>query len=86
MDAASGGEAPPELVMAWSCERWHALPDAGGMLDQDWRLIERMGATKNVNDFLHHLHSLKGKQIHTLTAGQARMWKYLIDEGYLNGE
>lgn len=31
------GVPPDALMMAWTCERYHALPVAGGILDQpDW--------------------------------------------------
>ena len=39
---------PPELELGLSCERWGALPSAGGLLDQDIGLMMRMSAVVNV--------------------------------------
>lgn len=33
---------PPELALAWQCERTGALPRAGGVLDQEPGLLLRM--------------------------------------------
>ena len=41
------GEPPPEIKMAQLCERWHALPEAGGLLDQPAGLIEKMSIAMN---------------------------------------
>ena len=40
--AAEGAPPPPELRLAWDCDRWHTLPQAGGVLDQPAGLLERM--------------------------------------------
>ena len=37
-----------ELRMAWQCERWHALPEQGGLLDQPAGMMQRMAAMLNV--------------------------------------
>ena len=37
-----------ELRMAWQCERWHALPEQGGLLDQPAGMLQRMAAMLNV--------------------------------------
>ena len=84
-DAVDGGKPPPELVLAWNCERWNALPETGGMLDQDWRLIVRMNTTQNVYNTMSHLRNLKGDQIHSLTSGERKILTYLRDEGLLYG-
>jgi hypothetical protein len=42
------GESPPELKLAQLCERWRALPEAGGLLDQPAGLIEKMSIAVNV--------------------------------------
>ena len=46
--ARDGAEAPMELRMAWQCERWHALPEQGGLLDQPAGMLQRMAAMLNV--------------------------------------
>jgi len=48
-DCAEGrGEPPPALTLAWRCDRWHALPEAGGMRQQPYRLMQDMSAAANV--------------------------------------
>lgn len=48
-DWAEGeGEPPPELGLAFQCERWGALPVAGGILDQPLALFSRMDAALSV--------------------------------------
>lgn len=40
VDAAKrkkGASPPPRLVFAWQCEKYRALPRAGGIGDQDYR-------------------------------------------------
>ena len=37
-----------ELQLAWDCERYHQLPQAGGVLDQPAGLLARMRAVANV--------------------------------------
>jgi hypothetical protein len=48
---------PPELALAWQCQRWNALPEAGGLLDQPAGLVQRMTGVDNVfriwRDFIH---------------------------------
>jgi hypothetical protein len=38
---------PPELVMAWRCGRFRALPLGGGVLDQPAGLLDKMDAALN---------------------------------------
>ena len=48
-DAAEGvGGMPAELELGLQCERWNALPEPGGLLDQPLGLLQRMGAAVNV--------------------------------------
>jgi len=47
--AAEGvGGMPAELELGLQCERWNALPEPGGLLDQPLGLLQRMGAAVNV--------------------------------------
>lgn len=36
------GPQPPELKLKWRCDRYRALPDAGGVRDQEAGLLERL--------------------------------------------
>lgn len=82
-DAADGGPPPVELSIAWNCNRWNCLPEAGGLLDQDWSLITRMNAAQNVYNVVSKLRNMKGAQIHALTDGDRRILRYLKDIGVL---
>ena len=85
-EAAEFGEAPPpELEIAWQCERWHTLPDAGGYLDQDATLMHRMTIAANVYHVVIHLRSLVGDQIHSLSDPERRIIKVLLEEHIING-
>lgn len=46
--ARDKGAAPIALRLAWQCERWGALPEAGGLLDQPAGLLDKMAAVSNV--------------------------------------
>jgi hypothetical protein len=41
-------EPPRELLLLWSCDRFHVLPRAGGLLDQPFGLMQRMRVCENV--------------------------------------
>jgi hypothetical protein len=52
-DAADGiGTMPAELQLGLICERWNALPEVGGILDQPVGLLEKMSAAVNVYNAL----------------------------------
>ena len=65
---------PRELILALHCERYHALPKSGGVLDQPAGLISKMGTLKNVFDSHQLLHSAKG-------AAKAKFWTDYPDAG-----
>lgn len=44
MSAEGKAEPPPELVLAWRCDRFRALPESGGVLEQRAGLLEKMDA------------------------------------------
>lgn len=76
---------PPELSLAWKCERWHALPETGAVVDQDARLMFRMSALSNIYNTLTRYRNLQGEQIHTLTEQDRKLMRLLIDNGLFNG-
>lgn len=65
VDAARGrGAPPPELDYAWQCQRWHALPEAGGLRDQPARLMRDMPVALNVYNAMRSFYTaLKGPDI-----------------------
>jgi hypothetical protein len=38
------GEPPPALALAWRCQKWNTLPEAGGLFDQPLRVMRAMEA------------------------------------------
>ena len=79
--ACAYGEAQPphELALAWQCTRWNCLPDVGGLHDQDWLLMRRMGAFDGIYKTLVRVQSLEGKRIHELTTTERRTLRWLKD-------
>jgi hypothetical protein len=75
---------PPELIAAWQCQKWGCLPEAGGYLDQDYGLMQRMSVLSNIYNTVIRLRNMKGAQIHQLTTPERRVIKWLLDEGLLN--
>jgi hypothetical protein len=69
------------LTLAWQCERWHTLPESGGLMDQDYATMQAMSAAKNVYDIIGRLESMSGDQIHSLTDGERRLIAMLRKEG-----
>ena len=70
---------PPELRLAWQCQKWSCLPDAGAYLDQDYELMNRMSVFSNVYGVVSRLRSLQGKDIHSLNEGERKMLRWLMD-------
>jgi hypothetical protein len=81
VDAVLEGSVPPqELIMAWRCRQWNALPEAGGVFDQPYTLMERMEALSNIYDTMSHYANAQGEQIHGLSHQERRLLKWLKDE------
>jgi hypothetical protein len=84
VDCAEGHGPPPfELSVAWGCERWQVLPDAGGYMDQDYVLLSRMSALANVYNVIQRMKNLHGSRIHELTDNERRIARVLIDLGLM---
>lgn len=84
MECITDNAPPPsELKLAWSCERWKTLPDAGGLYDQDYSLLHRMNAFTNIYNAVQRIKTLKGKQIHSLSDSERLILRYLMDNGIL---
>lgn len=74
---------PAELKLAWQCEKWQTLPDAGGLGDQDFITMHRMNVYTNIHNTVQRARSLKGKDIHKLTDSERRVLRFLMDLGIL---
>jgi hypothetical protein len=83
--ARYGEQPPPELSAYWLCKRFGGLPEAGGVLDQDAGMVNRMTACANAYDVIAHLISLQGEQIHSLTEGERMTIKWLMEIEVFNG-
>lgn len=77
------GAPPPELSLQWQCERYRAMPDAGGMFAQDYGLMQRMAALSNIHNALTKLRNARGEQIHALTEFERRVLRLLMDNGLI---
>ena len=76
-------EPPPELLLAWRCQQWTCLPEAGGYMEQDYITAYRMTAYLNIYNVLRHWQSLQGKDIHRLADGERKLLRWLKDEGIM---
>jgi ABC-type phosphate/phosphonate transport system ATPase subunit len=84
VDAVDGSASPPpELRLAWACEKWSCLPDAGAYLDQDYQLMNRMTVFSNVYNVYSRYRSMQGAQIHSLSDGERKILRFLKDAGVL---
>ena len=85
--AARGQPPPADLQLAWKCQQWGALPDAGGMNDQDYKRLQGMSVSLNIYNTISYMKNLKGSDIHRLSDSQRRMIRWLLDQGIsvLNG-
>lgn len=75
--------APADLKLAWQCERWHTLPDDGGLYAQDYITMNRMTSLRSIYNAIIKIKSLKGTQIHTLSDGERNILRVLMDNGFL---
>ena len=84
MECALDAAPPPsELRLAWQCTKWHALPDMGGIYDQDYATMLRMNYTMSIYNAVVRIRSLKGKAIHQLTDNERKILRMLMDMGIL---
>jgi hypothetical protein len=65
------------------CENYNALPDAGGINDQDYVTMHRMGVLANVHRVVSRTRNLQGAQIHQLTISERRTLRWLRDNGMM---
>jgi hypothetical protein len=79
------GLPPPEQQLAGWCKEWGALPEEGGMLDQDIGLILRMTVSNNVYRTISKVRGMMGAQIHNLTDADRRIIRSLMDAGVFSG-
>ncbi len=59
------------------------MPEQGGLYDQDYLTMHRMGALDNIYSTVVRVRNLTGHQIHSLTTSERRMIRYLRDLGVM---
>lgn len=72
---------PVELRLAWMCEKWGTLPDSGGIHEQDYGLLTRMGGLANVYNVVTKWRNYTGENIHRLTDHDRTVLRWLLDAG-----
>lgn len=75
-------QPPGELKLAWWCGD-NLLPEVGGVLDQDYGLMQRMNVLHNVYRTVQRVRGMRGAEIHRLTDGERSIIKWLRDDGML---
>lgn len=70
---------PPELTLALQCERWGALPEAGGLYDQPAGLLDRMSASLNVYQAFDNWKSRKAGHEKDWTDNNPKAWAVIQD-------
>jgi len=66
---------PPELQMAWQADRWHALPNGGGLIDQPAGLLDCMAATSEAFELMRDYRALKPAQVGAWQHANPTAWK-----------
>lgn len=79
MDAVDDPQSPPppELRLFWMCMRYGALPEPGGLFDQDAGLLGRMSLLGNVYETVQRVRGLVGDKIHDMRPDDGRLLGWL---------
>jgi len=79
------GEAPPPapLQLAWWCNKWGTLPEAGGLHDQSYRTVIEMVTLENIYNVVTRVRNMQGEQIHQLTSQERRVLASLREMGLI---
>src|SRR3990167_10452939 len=72
-----GAPPPPVLVLEWDAQRYHTLPETGGLFAQDYGLLKKMKAAGNVHETLSRFRGMIGKEIHRLSDSERRLIRAL---------
>jgi len=82
VNAAKDNEVPPpELLLAWQCNRFGCLPEAGGYNDQDVIIMERMGVYDKIYNFEKRWRSMEKRDYATLSENDRAMFMLLKNQG-----
>ena len=78
--ANSLGPSPPDLLLSFWCGD-SRLPDAGGVLDQDYITMQRMASLRNIYNAISRYSNALGEDIHRLSTGERRILRMVLDMG-----
>lgn len=68
------------------CEQHNALPESGGILEQDYQTVSRMDRLNNIYRAVARFRTARGEQIHSLTDSERVILRSLMDMGIsING-
>jgi hypothetical protein len=69
--------------MGWLAKTWGALPDAGGLYDQEASLLHRMTVLTNIHSALSSFRERKGAEIHRMPHSERVVIGALRKDGYI---
>ena len=72
-------DPPPVLRLSWMSRKYSALPNAGGVLDQEYAMLHQMDVVSNVHDTLTRFRGYRGKSIHDMSMSERRLIRSLRD-------
>ena len=72
---------PDELSLIWACQRYGCLPDDGGYLDQDARLMNTASTLESVYGFVKRWRSKEKPNFADLDEHDRRVFYWLKDMG-----
>jgi len=72
--------APPELLLAWRCSRYRALPRSGGIDDQPAGLLERMSEASFVYDAMRLHLRLPAEEFRAGHPDHYAAWQEIVAE------
>ncbi len=79
VDAADGkDDPPPELEIIWGCRRYNCLPEAGGYMDQDAKLMYTGTTYDNVYNFVRTFRSMDKPDFAKLDAASREIFLWLV--------
>ncbi|MGI6730464.1 MAG: hypothetical protein ACOX5F_00995 [Anaerovoracaceae bacterium] len=77
-DAAAGKSPPPfELEVLWMCRQFGCLPEGGGYLDQDARLMGRAVMCEEVYQLVKKWRGMAVKDLTQLNEAEKQLFKWL---------
>ena len=72
-------------MLYWQCCQYQALPDSGGVLDQEIKLLYTMSSLGNIYRIIEKYYSLGDRVNDALSVGERHTLKWLDDMGMIGG-